>query len=229
MKIIAHRGFWKSEGAAQNSLNSALAAIREQFDGLEVDIRMSKDHILYLNHDPSHENFTIHKTHSSDLDQLKLSSGEHLARLSDFIEVVKTFPNLTLYLEIKSRRNKSYRKRITQELILQLKAHNLIQNSVLLSFDSRILNYAYSIEPKLQRMVLVKNYNFNFYKIYYQKINAIGFEHQLILKRPELIAQSKELGIETNAWTVNRPKRAKIIAELPITSITTDIPNQILK
>ena len=229
MKIIAHRGFWKSEGAAQNSLNSILAAIREKFDGLEVDIRMSKDHVLYLNHDPSHENCTIHKTQSSDLDQLKLSNGEKLVRFTDFINIVKAFPNLTLYLEIKSRQNKNYRKRITQNLITQLKNHNLIRNSVLLSFDSRVLNYAYNIEPKLYRMVLIENNNFNIYKIYYQKINAIGFRHELILKHPELIIQSKGLGIETNAWTVNKPKRAKVIAELPITSITTDIPHRILK
>lgn len=229
MKIIAHRGYWKPEGAAQNSLNATLTAIREKYDGLEVDVRMSKDQVLYLCHDNSYQGKVIRKTHSSELDQLKLENGEQLARFDEFIKIVRKHPNISLFLEIKSVKSKKYKRIITQKLIAQLKSGNLINNSVLLSFDIRILKYAATIAPQLSRMILVKKLNFNFYKIYYHKIDTIGFRHQLILKHPELIAQSKELGIKTNAWTVNRLKRIEKIAQLPVSSITTDNPNDFLK
>lgn len=229
MKIIAHRGYWRSKRTAQNSLNAVLKAIEGKFHGIEVDIRMSKDLVLYLCHDSSIKGHVIHKTHSSILDQLELSSGEKITRFDDFIKIVTKTPELTLFLEIKSIKSNKYRQIITQKLIAHLRSNNLIQNSVLLCFDIRILKHAGFIEPKLSRMILIENLNFNFYKIEHQKIDVIGFRHQLILKQPELIAQSKALGFETNAWTVNKLKSAEKIAKLPISSITTDIPNVLLE
>lgn len=229
MKIIAHRGYWKSEGAAQNSLNAVKAAIKGGFHGLEVDVRMSKDKVLYLCHDPAFKGSVIHKTHSSVIDQLELSSGENIPRFEDFLKVVKEAPELILYLEIKSSRSSKYRRLITQKLIARLKSNNLIQNSIILCFDRRILKRVASIEPKLSRMVLFDNLDFDFFKLEHQKINAIGFYYKLILEHPELIAQSKEMGFEINAWTVNKPAKAEEVMKLPVTSITTDIPNEILK
>lgn len=229
MKIIAHRGYWKAEGTAQNSMNAVTAAIKEGFHGVETDIRMSKDKVLYLCHDPAFKGCVIHKTHSSILDQLKLSSGEGMTRYSDFIKVVKEIPELLLYIEIKSARSPKYRRLITQKLIAVLKKNHLIRNTVILCFDNRILKRVHSIEPRLSRMLLIDNLNFNLFKLEHQKIDAIGFYYKLILRHPELVAQSKTLGFQINTWTVNKIDKAIELAKLPITSITTDIPNEISK
>ena len=42
-KIIAHRGFHKSEGAARNSLNALKAAQEAKFWGSECDLQLTKD------------------------------------------------------------------------------------------------------------------------------------------------------------------------------------------
>lgn len=229
MKIIAHRGYWKSEGAAQNSRNAILAAIKEGFDGIEVDIRMSKDGVLYLNHDVSFKNCIIHETNSSVLDQLKLASGENITRFDEFIKIVKKIPELTLFIEIKDINSQKYRKIITRKLIKQLRSNNLIQNTVLLCFDIRVLRLALFIEPKLPRMLLREHLDSKFYKIRLNRINAIGVHYELLLKHPELIAKYTKLGLEINVWTVNKIDEAGEIVNFPITYITTDIPNELLK
>ena len=56
-KIIAHRGFHASEGAARNSLNALKAAQEAKIWGSECDIQLTKDGIPVVCH-----NFTIDET-----------------------------------------------------------------------------------------------------------------------------------------------------------------------
>ena len=209
MKIIAHRGYWKAEGAAQNSINSIKAALDEKFDGIEVDIRMSKDGLLYLNHDDSIEGYVIHETHSSVLDQLKLSSGENITHFEDFIELVKERTDFTLFLEIKTEKSWEYRRLILRKLIDLLRSKDLIKNSVLLCFDVRILRRSLFIEPKLSRMLLREHLNIKFYKIILNRVNAIGLYYPLLLEHPELLEKCQKLGLKINAWTVNEIEEAE--------------------
>jgi glycerophosphoryl diester phosphodiesterase len=50
-KVIAHRGYWKTEGSAQNSIRSLLKADSIGVYGSEVDIWLSADGIPVVNHD----------------------------------------------------------------------------------------------------------------------------------------------------------------------------------
>ena len=53
-KIIAHRGFHASEGAARNSLNALKAAQEAKIWGSECDIQLTKDGEVLVVHGPSH-------------------------------------------------------------------------------------------------------------------------------------------------------------------------------
>lgn len=50
-QIIAHRGYWKTEGSAQNSIASLMKADSIRVFGSEVDIWLSSDGIPVVNHD----------------------------------------------------------------------------------------------------------------------------------------------------------------------------------
>ena len=52
-QIIAHRGYWKTEGSAQNSIAALLKADEIKAYGSEVDIWLSSDGIPVVNHDAS--------------------------------------------------------------------------------------------------------------------------------------------------------------------------------
>ena len=51
-KIIAHRGFHASEGAARNSLNALKAAQEAGFWGSECDLQLTKDGEVLVVHGP---------------------------------------------------------------------------------------------------------------------------------------------------------------------------------
>ena len=50
-QVIAHRGYWKAEGSAQNSLASLRKAAEAKVYGSEFDVQMTADGIVVVNHD----------------------------------------------------------------------------------------------------------------------------------------------------------------------------------
>ena len=50
-QIIAHRGYWKTEGAAQNSIAALLKADSIGVYGSECDLWLSSDGVPVVNHD----------------------------------------------------------------------------------------------------------------------------------------------------------------------------------
>ena len=50
-QIVAHRGYWKTEGSAQNSIASLEKAIEIGCRGSEIDLILTTDGVLVLHHD----------------------------------------------------------------------------------------------------------------------------------------------------------------------------------
>ena len=61
-QVIAHRGFWKTEGSAQNSIMALEKAAEAQLYGSEFDVLMTADGKVVVNHDSSIEGMVIAET-----------------------------------------------------------------------------------------------------------------------------------------------------------------------
>ena len=58
-KIIAHRGYWKAEGTFENSISSAKSAAAIGADGIEVDVWITADDSIVVNHDEIYHGLDI--------------------------------------------------------------------------------------------------------------------------------------------------------------------------
>ncbi len=101
--VIAHRG--DSSSALENSIASVRRALALPVDMIEVDIRKSKDNILYVMHDKStsrtaRENVDIERATSAVIEGIRLTNGEPVPTLTDVIKAVAG--SVGLNLEIKS-------------------------------------------------------------------------------------------------------------------------------
>lgn len=96
MKIIAHRGY-HLEGEVENSLEAIQAAIKIGCDGVEVDVRCTKDNVPVLCHDRSikvwGQTFLIAETEYSTI-------KKYVCNLYDVLDVIDD--EFLLNLEIKS-------------------------------------------------------------------------------------------------------------------------------
>ena len=93
--IIAHKAIVSGDYFPGNSFESIQDALNSSVDGIEVDVRTSKDGVLFLYHGNQLEDYTdgfgIPENHNwSELSKLVLKKTEqwHLVRLDDFLSMV---------------------------------------------------------------------------------------------------------------------------------------------
>jgi glycerophosphoryl diester phosphodiesterase len=101
--VIAHRG--DSSNALENSLEAMHRALAFPADMIEVDIRRSRDNMLYVMHDQltgrtAEKNIDIEQSSSDEIGMVRLKNGEPIPTLTDVIKVVAGKTGLNL--EIKS-------------------------------------------------------------------------------------------------------------------------------
>jgi glycerophosphoryl diester phosphodiesterase len=101
--IIAHRG--DSSRALENSTEAVRLALSLPADMIEIDIRKSRDNVLYVMHDKdtgrtADENIDIEQTTSDEIARVKLKNGESIPVLMDILKLVSGTAGLNI--EIKS-------------------------------------------------------------------------------------------------------------------------------
>jgi len=178
MKIIAHRG--NDEVHKENTLEAILNSLKQTYiDGIEIDIRMTKDYHFVIHHDPFYAGYYIEKT------SLKVLQKKGLNSLEEVLEKIDS--KKILLIEIKEE-NKN--KLLLIKLNKILKKYNL--NYYLCSFNYDLLKTLKQKYPKYKIGLIIGiklntnhlNNNFDF--------NSVNYRH--IEKVPKK---------ETFAWTIN--------------------------
>ena len=90
-QVIAHRGYWKTAGSAQNSITSLQKADSIHCYGSEFDVWLAKDNKLVVNHDPVYKMKYMEYSKGDALTGLKLSNGENLPSLQKYLEAGKKY------------------------------------------------------------------------------------------------------------------------------------------
>ena len=85
-KVIAHRGYWKCEGSAQNSIRSLERANEIKVYGSEFDVHLTADNVPVVFHDRKIEGKDIQTTPYAELKDLKLPNGETLPTLEQYLD-----------------------------------------------------------------------------------------------------------------------------------------------
>lgn len=196
MKIIAHRG---NDGInKENSLKSIINSLNKNYiDGVEFDIRLTKDKRFILNHDPFYKKYFIKNTTSKKL----IKQG--LDTLDDILNQINT--NKILLIEVKEENNI---KKTSKYLNRVLRRYNL--NIYICSFNYNFIKYFNKKYNYKCGLIIGKNINKN-HIINNFSFNSISYKYK-----------GKVPNKETFYWTINNPKE---IEEKQ--NIITDKPKEI--
>ena len=85
-RVIAHRGFWKTQGSAQNSITSLLKADSIGCYGSEFDVWLTKDNGLVVSHDGIIQGHKVEESTLKELTGLWLANGECVPSLKELLE-----------------------------------------------------------------------------------------------------------------------------------------------
>ncbi|CAM3513992.1 glycerophosphodiester phosphodiesterase family protein [Flavobacterium chungbukense] len=222
--IVAHRGAWKKNSLPENSIAALRHAIDLKLPGSEFDVWRTADDSLVINHDAHYNKLLIEETNYVDLVKFRLSNGEKLPTLYEYIlEGIKNNKQTLLVCEIKPSEISKERGQKTAlmsvEVVKKLKA---AKNTCYISFDYDILKAIRKVDSKTSLQYLEGNKSPKEVKA--DKIKGVDYHYSVFQKHPEWIKEAKDNKIILNAWTVNEAKDMDWIIDHKFDYITTNEP-----
>ena len=227
--VVAHRGAFKKKGFPENSIAALREAIRLQCAGSEFDVRMTADDSLVINHDPYYRGHEIEKTLYKDMVAMKLSNGETLPTLQEFLVAGLENNNHTqLVIEIKPSGVSKDRGRLIAEKVVKL-VHEFKGEKMVcyISFDYEICKRILSIDREAITQYL--NGDSTPEQLKADGIRGADYNWTVFKKNPDWIAQAKKNNIILNAWTVNSKEGMTWFLNRQFDFITTNEPEMLLE
>ena len=225
-EVIAHRGFWKTDGSAQNSLASMSKANEIKAYGSEVDIWLSSDGIPVVNHDSdvtlNGEKLIVQDTPAHIITQVKLQNGESLPTFEEYLDRFEKCMDTKLIIEFKAHRTKYQEDELTEKVLKMIRDRNMQDRVEYISFSLNFVVKTISLNPLAKVHYLTGNLAPQVMK----SIGAAGIDYNLAVidKNPDWVKQSHDLGLKVNVWTVNKPEDIQRMINLKVDYITTDEP-----
>lgn len=225
-QIIAHRGFWNTDGSAQNSLTALLKANEIKAYGSELDIWLSSDGVPVVNHDAhvtlNGEQLIVQDTPIDVLTQVKLSNGENLPTLESYLDTFEDCHDTKLIIEFKSHRTKYQEDELTEKVLKMVRDRKLQNRVEYISFSLNFVVKTIQLDPLAYVYYLTGNLPPQQIK----QIGAAGIDYNVgvIKANPDWVKECHDLGLKVNVWTVNNPEDIQQMIDLNVDFITTDVP-----
>lgn len=225
-QIIAHRGFWKTEGSAQNSITALMKADSIGMYGSEMDIWLSSDGVPVVNHDADvtmeGKKLVIEETPAATLRKVKLSNGEPLPTLEEYLNAFEKCKQTKLIIEFKSHKEHARENELVEKTVKMVRDRGLQNKVEYISFSLNTVLKTRELEPEMP--VYYLNGNLSPRELTAIKMTGLDYHYGILLSKPEWVKQAHELGLKVNTWTVNKAEDIQQIIDLGVDFISTDEP-----
>lgn len=225
-EVIAHRGFWKTEGSAQNSIAALMKADSIGVYGSEVDIWLSADGVPVVNHDAhvtlDGKSLTVEETSFAELRKVKLANGEPLPTLDEYLDAFAKCKHARLIIEFKTHRSKEKEDALAEKTIKMVHERNLQKRVEYISFGINFVQQARKLDPDAP--VFYLNGDLTPRVLSTMGLSGFDYHYNVILQKPEWVKDAHDLGLKVNVWTVNKAEDIQKMKELKVDYITTDEP-----
>jgi len=222
--VIAHRGAWKAKGLPKNSIAALNEAINLNCTGSEFDVRMTSDHVLIVTHDSDYGGLDIETSTFKELAKHKLSNGETLPTLKDFISAgMKNNTTTGLVCEIKPSKIEGRNIEMankTVALVKELNAEAFISYYISFSYD--VIKHVKKLDPNAK--VLYLDGSKSPEELKNDSITGLDYLVWKLKNKPDWITEAKDLGLKLNAWTANKQEDIDWLLAHDFDYITTDEP-----
>ena len=226
-EVIAHRGYWKTDGSSQNSIRALVKADSIACYGSEFDVWLTADDVLVVNHDAVFKGVEIETSQSKDARAILLSNGENLPSLKQYLQAGKDCTT-RLVFELKPHKNRLQEAKAVIDGIMMVDRMGLNDRVEYITFSADALEEFIKYAPKGTPV-----YYLNGEKTP-QELHKLGaavmdYNIRVFKKHPEWIKECHDLGMKVNVWTVNKEEDMKWCIEQGVDFITTNEPELLQK
>jgi len=226
--IIAHRG--ASADAPENTIAAFELALEQGADGIELDVHLSADGHPVVIHD-----FTLERTTNGsgpvsaqrvrDLKRLDAGGwrerrflGQRVQTLQEVLERFRDRARFWIELKAGSRVYPSIEERV----VSTLEIYDVVDRSLVQSFDHDAIALTRSLNPDLRVGVLVDEAPIRAGLLAPGVANAICPGADLVTE--SLLTRIRDAGLECYVWTVNEPALMDRLVSWQVNGIITDRP-----
>jgi glycerophosphoryl diester phosphodiesterase len=244
-QVFAHRG-----GAAlapENTLAAFDLGLALGADGIELDVRLSRDDVVVVHHDATLERTTDRRGRVADFTAEELSrvdagyrfgeGGEHPFRgrgqgIPRLDTVLSRYPNVRVIVELKE--NNTALASATIEVVRRA---NALDRVCLGSFGRHVLRAARALEPALATSAAREEVRLALYRSWirwpvrntpyggYQVCEVAGFTRVV---SPRFIELAHGANLRVQVWTVNQEQDARRLLDWGVDALITDRPDLML-
>ncbi|MBM7570763.1 glycerophosphodiester phosphodiesterase family protein [Aquibacillus albus] len=228
--VAAHRGDWQD--APENSMSSIQSAINKGIDAVEVDVQMTKDGVIVLNHDNDLKRVADNSARVKDLTYEELTElnigrlygeafrEEKIPTLDQVLEVVQ-HAGVTIIIDIKPL-DLDERSDLAEKVVQLIEKHEMEDLTYVQSFDSYLLqeirNDNNSI--KIGQILYLAAGNLSTLDVDFYTIRK-----SMLTER--FIKNARKQNREVWVWTVNLERNMKEVLKYDIDGIITDYPEKV--
>ena len=222
-QTIAHRGEWRSEGSAQNSRASLQRALDLGIFGSEIDIWLTKDNHIMVNHDATFKGVTVQDTTFAACKKIRLDNGERMPELKHLLKIMKRSKSPTrLIVEVKKHNDPLRSRRCAAEAVLAIRRQMLEDRVMYISFSIEACRAILALAPDAE--VAYLNGDRTPEELHRMGITGIDYHINRFREHPEWVEEAHRLGMNVNVWTVDKPEDICAMQALGVNYITTNEP-----
>lgn len=221
-QVIAHRGFWKTNGSAQNSIAALVKADSIGCYGSEFDVWLTADNQLVVNHDSTFKGVNMQNSTAQQCTAVILDNGEQLPTLRQYLEKAGQLKT-RLILELKSHKTPERETRAVESIVKMVEEMGLEDRMKYIAFSRHATKEFIRLAPKGTPVYYLEG------DLSPKELKEWGcagpdYHFSVFKKHPEWIKESHDLGMKVNAWTVNEAKDMKWLIGHGVDFITTNEP-----
>lgn len=227
VQVIAHRGYWKAAGSAQNSIRSLELAEEIKAYGSEFDVHLTSDNVPVVFHDNKVNDLVIQETPYTTLKDIKLANGEAIPTLREYLEAAKRTHFIKLIFELKAHATPERNREAAKICTDIVREKNLQGRTEYISFSLDAAKEIVRFAPGVP--VYYLNGELAPKEAKQLGFSGIDYHFKTMLKNPQWFKEAKELGLKVNVWTIDDVAVAKEMISLGADFITTDVPEEMQK
>ncbi len=220
-QVIAHRGFWKYEGSAQNSVKALKLSDDIGVYGSEFDVHMTADGKMVVFHDDKILSIPIQTANYVDVENLRLSNWDKLPTLEEYLNKARVL-STKLIFELKPHATPERNREAARLSVDMVKKAGLLERTEFITFNLDAGKEFIRLVPETP--VYYLNGDLSPKQLKELGFTGLDYNYRVMKDHPEWFKEAKELGLLINVWTVNDSNQIKEMIEMGADFITTDQP-----
>lgn len=228
--IIAHRGVTYS-GFPENSLPGFRAVLEEGYDGVEMDVRLSKDKELVVFHDIRLERLTesgrgmVRSKKLSELQKIKLKSDIVNTCIPSLSDVLELYKHASIFINIEIKSEMPMRGKIEQRVVELIHKLGMQRKIIISSFNPLVVKKIQRVDPSLKTGFIYEKRLPRLNQRLAKGLIVDSWHPNYSAITDALLEKARESGCSVFPWTVNTETEMLRMKKFNVDGVITDFPN----